>query len=192
MHICSDGHHRSQSLKKLRSWRILLLFDLECSNLVWICILYIYTKFWPDRISNMAMRPGGHLGKSTKSYYSWTNGWIISKFLSSTSNKDTWHNTPVFYLTYFSRSQRSKFKTNYEVEVFCYYLTCAPSTFLPNFGQSDFKYGHQVAILEKQPSAVTPELMLYHLQILIIGTSNKDTWHNTWVFDLTYFSRSQR
>jgi hypothetical protein len=24
--------------KKLRSWRILLLFDLECSNFVWICI----------------------------------------------------------------------------------------------------------------------------------------------------------
>jgi hypothetical protein len=54
--------------------------------------------------------------------------------------------------------------------------------------QSDFKYGHQVAILENQQSAITPELWLDHLQIFIMGTStcNKDTWHDTQVFDLTY------
>jgi hypothetical protein len=33
--------------------------------------------------------------------------------------KDTWHNTRVFDLTYFSR--RSKFKTCYKVGLFCYY-----------------------------------------------------------------------
>jgi hypothetical protein len=31
--------------------------------------------------------------------------------------KDTWHNTQVFDLTYFSRSQRSKFKTYYKVDL---------------------------------------------------------------------------
>jgi hypothetical protein len=28
--------------------------------------------------------------------------------------------------------------------------------------------------------------------MFIIGTSSKDTWHNTWVYDLTYFLRLQR
>jgi hypothetical protein len=37
--------------------------------------------------------------------------------------KDTLHNTQVFYLTYFSRSRRSKFKTYYKVGLFSYYLT---------------------------------------------------------------------
>jgi hypothetical protein len=32
----------------------------------------------------------------------------------------------------------------------------------------------------------------HRLQILVMGTSNKDTWHDTQVFDLTYFSRSQK
>jgi hypothetical protein len=46
-----------------------------------------------------------------------------------------------------------------------------------------------MAILENQQSAITPELMagsspmFYHN----IGTSNKDTCHDTQVFDLTYF-----
>jgi hypothetical protein len=153
---------RSKVFKKLQSWHILLLFDQECSNLVWICMGTLNTKFRPDRISNMAVRPGGHIGKSTKSYYSWTNGWIISKFfIIGMSNKDTWHNTTVFYLTYFSRSQRSKFETNYEVDIFCYYLTWKVLAlhervsrhhlrFYKILAQSDFKYGHQVAILEKQ------------------------------------------
>jgi hypothetical protein len=34
---------------------------------------------------------------------------------------------------------------------------------------------------------ITPELMVDHLQIFIIGTSNGDAWHDTQVFDLTYF-----
>jgi hypothetical protein len=55
-------------------------------------------------------------------------------------------------------------------DVFCYYLTWKILTlhervsrhhlrFYRISAQSDFKYGHQVAILEKQLSAVTPELM---------------------------------
>jgi hypothetical protein len=70
--------------KNYESWRILLLFDLECSNLVWICICTpsTYTQNFGLIGFQNAVRPGGHLGKSTKSYYSWTNGWIISKFLS--------------------------------------------------------------------------------------------------------------
>jgi hypothetical protein len=35
---------------------------------MYLGILYIYTKFRPDQISNMAVRPGGHLGKSTTVY----------------------------------------------------------------------------------------------------------------------------
>jgi hypothetical protein len=113
----------------------------------------------------------GHLGKSTKSYYSWTK-WLdhLQMFIIGSSNKHTWHNTPVFDLTYFSRSQWSKFETNYEVDIFCYDLTWKVLTldervsrhylrFYQILAQSDFKYGHQVAILEKQLSAVTPELM---------------------------------
>jgi hypothetical protein len=33
---------------------------------------------------------------------------------------------------------------------------------------------------------------LDHIKIFVIGISSKDTWHNTRVFDLTYFSRSHR
>jgi hypothetical protein len=83
---------------------------------------------------------------------------------------DSGHSSPVFDLTYFSRSQRSKFEINYEVNVFCYYLTWKVLTlhervsrhhlcFYPILAQSDFECGHQVAILEKQLSAVTPELI---------------------------------
>jgi hypothetical protein len=43
--------------------------------------------------------------KHKKSYYFWTNSSIDSKFLSWVDRcKDTWHNTQVFDLTYFSRS----------------------------------------------------------------------------------------
>jgi hypothetical protein len=41
--------------------------------------------------------------------------------------------------------------------------------------------------LENQQSAIAPELMAGSSPNFIIGTSNKDTWHNAWVFDLTYF-----
>jgi hypothetical protein len=39
------------------------------------------------------------------------------------------------------------------------------------------------AILENQQSAITPD----HLQVFIIGASNKYASHDTRVFDLTYF-----
>jgi hypothetical protein len=71
-----QGH--GQVCKKLQSWHILLLFDL-CSNLV---CLYVYTKFRHDRISNMAVRQPSWKSNTYKSHYSWTNAWIISKFLS--------------------------------------------------------------------------------------------------------------
>jgi hypothetical protein len=77
-------------------------------------------------------------------------------------------------------------ETKNEVDVFCFYLTWKGLTlhehvsrhhlrFSQISAQSDLKYGNQVAILEKQLSAVTPEQCLDHLHILIIGTSNKDT-----------------
>jgi hypothetical protein len=61
-----------QSLKKLRSWRILLRFDLECSNVVWICIWAPSTFSQNFGPIGFQIWPCGHLGKSTKSYYSWT------------------------------------------------------------------------------------------------------------------------
>jgi hypothetical protein len=60
--------------------------------------------------------------KTQKVLWHLTNGWIISKFLC-TFHKDTWHYTQVFYLTYFWRSQRSKFKTAPLVGTFRYYFT---------------------------------------------------------------------
>jgi hypothetical protein len=54
--------------------------------------------------------PGGHL----------ENTFAI---LGGVSSKTTSHITRVLDFTYFSRSQRSKFEKNYEVGVFCYYLT---------------------------------------------------------------------
>jgi hypothetical protein len=132
--------------------------------------LYIYTKFRPDRISNMAVWPGGHLGKSTKSYYPWTNGWIISKFLSYVGLIRIHDVLPRFFIlpTFQGHSGQSS-KQNYEVDVFCYYLTWKVLTlqervsrhhlhFYQISAQLHFKYGHQVAFLEKQLSAVTPEL----------------------------------
>jgi hypothetical protein len=59
--------------------------------------------------------------------------------------------------------------------------------------RSDFKSRYQVAILEKKTKCYSPELLwLDQLQIFIIGISNKYAWHNTQVFDLTYFCRWQR
>jgi hypothetical protein len=59
------------------------------------------------------------------------------------SNKDTWHNTHVFDLTYFWRSQRSKFNGTV-IGMFRYRISA----------RSDFKYGRQAAILESQQSAI--------------------------------------
>jgi hypothetical protein len=47
--------------------RLMFTSSYSCVNM-YLGTLYISTKFRPDRISNMAVRPGGHLGKSTKSY----------------------------------------------------------------------------------------------------------------------------
>jgi hypothetical protein len=72
----------------------------------------------PQGISPFPVAPnlGGQNQKHKTCYFSWTNGWIISNFLSWVyiSSMDTWHNTRLFDLTYFSRSQRSKFKTIYK------------------------------------------------------------------------------
>jgi hypothetical protein len=53
--------------------------------------------------------------------------------------------------------------------------------------RSDFKYGRWVAILENQLRAITPELMAGSGPNFIMGTYNKYTWHNTRVFDWTWF-----
>jgi hypothetical protein len=41
----------------------------------------------------------------------------------------------------------------------------------------------------RQPSWKTNKVLLFldHLQSFIVGTSNKDAWHDAWVFDFTYF-----
>jgi hypothetical protein len=65
------------------SWYISLLFDLEHSNLVWTCTCILAPSMFLPNFGPIRLQiwlPGGHLGKPTKSYYSWTNGWISSKF----------------------------------------------------------------------------------------------------------------
>jgi hypothetical protein len=80
--------------------------------------LFIYTKFWTDRSSNLDLEnqlstiSPELMAGLCQNFYNWYNYW-----------KDTKHDAQVFALTYFSRSQRSKFKTNYKVGLFCYYLT---------------------------------------------------------------------
>jgi hypothetical protein len=59
----------------------------------------------------------------------------------------------------------------------------------PILVQYDSWLGHPKT--ENTKRAITPD-RLNQLQIFILGTSNNDTWHNTQVYDLTYFWRSQR
>jgi hypothetical protein len=54
--------------------------------------LYIFTKFRPDRISNMAVKPGGHLGKSTSSSSAFTLAW---------RNYSPWSITPPRFYEHF-------------------------------------------------------------------------------------------
>jgi hypothetical protein len=49
------------------------------------------------------------------------------------------------------------------------------------------KSNSQISVQSDSWFAMTTELWLDHLQIFIIGISNKDTWHNTRVFDLSTF-----
>jgi hypothetical protein len=80
--------------------------------------------------------------------------------ISAWSEFNTWHNTPVFYLTYFSRSQRSKFETNYEVDLFCYFLTWKVLTLHERVSRHHLHFSPiRLQILEKQLSAITPKLM---------------------------------
>jgi hypothetical protein len=93
--------------------------------------------------------------------------------------KDTWHtgNTWVFDLTYFWRSQRSKFKMAPLAGTFHYYnyltkniltlcLVCEHISshhlrFYQTSARSEFKYGHQADILENQLRAIDPKLCTY-------------------------------
>jgi hypothetical protein len=64
-----------------------------------------------------------------------------------------------------------------------------------SFKSNQYMYTYFDYKTENTKSAVTPQLMAGSSPILIIGrpTSNKDTYHNIRVFDLTnYFWRSQR
>jgi hypothetical protein len=132
--------------------------------------LYIYTKFRLDQISNMAVRPGGHFGKSIKSYYSWTNGWIISKFLSLVLLISIHDIIPRFLFDLFKVTEVKVRNKITKLTYFFYHLTWKVLTlhervsrhhlrFYQISAQLHFKYGHQVAFLEKHLSAVTPELM---------------------------------
>jgi hypothetical protein len=108
--------------------------------------------------------------------------------MGGVSNKTTSRITRVLDLTYFSRSQRSKFKKNYGVGIFfllfdleysnlVWVCIWAPSTYTPNFGPSGFQIWPWglAAILENQLSPITLERMAGSSPNFIIGMSNKDT-----------------
>jgi hypothetical protein len=96
-----------------------------------------------------------------------SNGWISSKFLSfiGTSNKDTWHSTHVFDLTYFWRSQvkvqNSTFSRHVSLLFDLDHSNLVWTCFYQISAQSDYKYGRQVAILENQQS-YWPETLYIH------------------------------
>jgi hypothetical protein len=74
----------------LYSWFSLLLTLCEYVS----GAIYIYTKVWPYRTSNW---------KRNKVL-------LLLTLIIDTSSEDTWHHTMVSDLTFFSRSQTSKFK----------------------------------------------------------------------------------
>jgi hypothetical protein len=126
----------------------------------------------------------------------------LQTLIIGTSSKDTWHNTRDSDLTYFSRSQRSKFKILHWlarfVTIWPRMFVCIYTKFWPNrtpnmaarcilyslhlyqiLTQSDSKYDHKMAILENR---------LLHLQCIFITTlpawtinSRSHTWaHGPW------------
>jgi hypothetical protein len=151
--------------------------------------LYIYTKFWPDRISNMVARPAAILemqqsfislelmpGSSPNFYHRYINYWYMTLL----------H----FFIWRTFEGHRGLVD---QVNLFCYYLACKVLTlcervsrhhfrFYQILAWSDLKCGHQVVILEKQlpVSAISPELMpalskkFYHKYVKI--------WHNISLF----------
>jgi hypothetical protein len=91
--------------------------------------LHIYTKFWPDQISNMAVRPGGHLGKATKSKVLLLLNLFLDYlhiFIICTSIKDTWHNTPVLILPTFQGHRGQSLK---QITKFAYFVIISPGKF---------------------------------------------------------------
>jgi hypothetical protein len=127
------------------------------------CFLFIFAIwpiFWP---------PGGHLDNQTFAIFEPTVVEDRQIFMVGVSDEATLHITQVFDLTYFSRSQRSKFIKNDEVVMFCHYLVYNVVTLcrhvyrcsLPYpwiLVRSGIKYGRQVAILKIQLSTITPKL----------------------------------
>jgi hypothetical protein len=150
---------RSKFKKNYESWHILLLFDLECSNLVWICIWAPSTFTQTFGPIELQIWPWGLVAILENQL----NPITVELMAGSFPN---FCHRYVFDLTYFSRSQRSKFETNYEVDIFCYYMTWKDLTlheriswhhlhFYQISGQSDFKYGYQDdSANEKKQSSV--------------------------------------
>jgi hypothetical protein len=123
------------------------------------------------------------------------------------SNEETLHITQVFYLTYFSRSQRSNFDNFYDVLQLLNYWADIHQIFILHASNKDTSRiypGFSFDVLFKVTEVKYWNFydLLQHLnyqvdlhKIFIMYTSNLIRIHHiliTWVFDLTYFSRSQR
>jgi hypothetical protein len=153
----------------------------------WPETLYICTPRWngctKNQISVWSDSWLGHQGaktENTKCYNSWTNGWIISKFLSLVPSKDTWHNTRVLIWPTFQghRGQSwsgsvSKVRsvTTGAIDLkLCTYVPLGHLTTQTKF-RSSLILGLATRGSKPKPKTdITPELIwLYHLQIVIIG-----------------------
>jgi hypothetical protein len=84
--------------------------------------IYIYIVFRPDRTSNMAARWPSWKTKKALLLLNWRLD-HLQIFIIVASNKDTWHDTQVFDLTYFFKGTEVKVQNGTNIGTFRYYLT---------------------------------------------------------------------
>ena len=124
-------------------------------------------------------------------------------FTVDTSDEVTWHNTRVFDLTYFSRSQRSNSKISPKVArlltsesrklklgVWMSYDNMTWHT--KNHRNLTYFLGSRRPSLKILFCQYLMNADSQYCEIFIVDTSDGTPWHFPRVYDLTYFSRSQR
>jgi hypothetical protein len=198
----------SKQITKLAGF--VTIFDLECSNLVWTCFCWAPSTFSPNfgPIELQIWPPGCHLGKSTNSY-SWTNDHIFSKFLSYILIVGIWENTgshsvcpsvcrcvcvSVRLCVCPSVHPQFHFQKTCDLISAGWNIFKTSKIYLSSCKEEPYCFWcHRVKVT--RGTTWKHKLLSFWpnpRQFFIMKTSNEDTLHITWVFDLTYFSKSHR
>jgi hypothetical protein len=163
--------------------------------------IYISTEFRPDRTSKLIMAARQPSWKSNmKCYYSWTNGWIISKFLSWVHLIRIHDMIPGFLiwptfwrvtLTHRGQSSRRHRYGHVSLLFGLEHSNLVWTTCIARHHLHFYWISARSAILENQQSAIIPELMAgsspnfnFNFKVHLIRMY---TWHDIWVFYLTCF-----